>query len=355
MTRFLAILCLLIVGLPVLADPLFMSKEQQNRFMGYWPATNDKTLLELKNKISIYTEKQVPLAFQFFGGVHGRVFAAFPDGKPSDANHEFPWGFPAGLHKAKNWKVLRFVHFAGPITYYRTQADNKITIVGNGGQSLRYEPVYVWEYTNGTVFGELLTVQHKDGSNYTFEVRTRTRNDRGDWSPKVYRPFPTREDLDEALAKHGWAMDLDDAKRVRLVSDHRVVAFRRAEEVSKLPTMDEKLVKKLLQEPFKEVKERFEVNVIAPTTDADFGIYPKEYMGGMVRVSKNSCMGCHEHTLVHARDFDIKREWYGRVRGSDNILSFHIFEPSSISYNGINQQIQFRKDLVKAGLLKPAR
>ncbi len=55
---------------------------------------------------------------------------------------------------------------------------------------------------------------------------------------------------------------------------------------------------------------------------------------------------------MHVSEFEMARDWYGRVRGADNIISFHIFEPSSISYNGQNARVTLRQMLVRAGLLR---
>src|SRR5262249_30480471 len=92
----------------------------------------------------------------------------------------------------------------------------------------------------------------------------------------------------------------------------------------------------------------------APTTRASFHVVPKDYEGTYVEVSSKSCMRCHDSVQKHTDDFQPFRDWYGRVRGSDNIFSFHIFDPASISYNGFSNagQISLRKELVDAGVLK---
>lgn len=48
----------------------------------------------------------------------------------------------------------------------------------------------------------------------------------------------------------------------------------------------------------------------------------------------------------------MQRGWYGRVRGNDAIFSFHPIEPSSISYNGADQQVRFRQSFVHAGMIE---
>jgi hypothetical protein len=63
-------------------------------------------------------------------------------------------------------------------------------------------------------------------------------------------------------------------------------------------------------------------------------------------------MNCHDDTLKPARSFDAPRGWYGRVRGSDGIFSFHPIEPSSISRNGSPVQVRIRQSLVRAGMVE---
>ena len=144
----------------------------------------------------------------------------------------------------------------------------------------------------------------------------------------------------------------------RISNNHSLVTFDSTALVTTLPAIDDDLVHKLLDTPFTSAlgqawKQRADgTEAHAPTTDADFQIVPKNYKGGFVAVSSTSCMQCHDSTLKHARDFAPFRDWYGRVRGSDNIFSFHIFEPGSISYSGFSSEPRMRHELVDAGLLK---
>jgi hypothetical protein len=96
----------------------------------------------------------------------------------------------------------------------------------------------------------------------------------------------------------------------------------------------------------------------APTTRADFHVVPANYDAGFVEVDRQSCQRCHETVGQHVSRFQFGRDWYGRIRGSDGIFSFHPFEPGSVSYNGYGQPVQMRQELVAAGLLErydPAR
>ena len=46
------------------------------------------------------------------------------------------------------------------------------------------------------------------------------------------------------------------------------------------------------------------------------------------------------------------RDWYGRIRGSDGIFSFHPFDPNSISGNGYPAPVRMRDELVSSGVIE---
>ena len=62
----------------------------------------------------------------------------------------------------------------------------------------------------------------------------------------------------------------------------------------------------------------------------------------------------HAHLVPTSlwRAADAGRDWYGRIRGSDGIFSFHPFDPSCISYNGYEQQARLRDEFVEGGLIE---
>jgi len=91
----------------------------------------------------------------------------------------------------------------------------------------------------------------------------------------------------------------------------------------------------------------------APTTQASFHVVPSGYDGGFVEVNAKSCLRCHQTCNQHVSQFQFGRDWYGHVRGSDGIFSFHPFEPSTVSGNGFSSGVQMRGALIQAGLLEP--
>jgi hypothetical protein len=89
----------------------------------------------------------------------------------------------------------------------------------------------------------------------------------------------------------------------------------------------------------------------APTTLASWHVVPRNYDGGYIGVDAASCARCHASVNRHVNDFEPGRDWYGRVRGSDRIFSFHPFDPACISHNGYPTGARMRPQLVRLGLL----
>ena len=135
--------------------------------------------------------------------------------------------------------------------------------------------------------------------------------------------------------------------------------FRQTMGVDSLPALgDDKLVGQLLSETvFRSVAgEEWRqspkgVKTYAPTTSTAFNIVPANYDAGFVEVSSTSCMRCHETTAKPVSDFNPSRDWYGHIRGSDGILSFHPFARESVSNNGYGQSVFMRTEFERAGVI----
>jgi hypothetical protein len=190
----------------------------------------------------------------------------------------------------------------------------------------------------------------------------------------VFRPFPTAEDLAEGIqqARPDWRqrpnlvrlmMHLQSPiimTRHRLAASHPRQAFAQSMGVDVLPPIeDDRLVVELLTGTvFRSALDTAWRNnsnglfTCAPTTNASFHIVPPRYDAGFVEVDPVSCMRCHETVGQHAQSFEFGRDWYGRVRGSDGIFSFHPFSLGSISFNGIGQSVSMRAELEVANVLE---
>jgi hypothetical protein len=340
-----------------------VSKSLHDTYLSYLPDTTDDWFNALKDKdLIFYNESAMPMAYQNGGGIHDpfyNISASKPAEPYGNGNFEFPWGKPAGLRLSKNSRSFKFVYIPPDqsIWYWWVQ---------QGG-----ETVYKWQYPQGTVFGEVLLVADPKGYEYAFEVRTRLRGEE-EWKVNVYRPFGTPAELanrvkelvpdwenDPALVKLVDGVPADDDGNFHLYNPHPKVIFNRVALTQTLPPIDHGLVRRLLTETkFRSVlglewsRGKDGVDCHAPTTEASFHIVPKGYEGHYLEVSTKKCMTCHDSTGKHVTEFQMNRDWYGRVRGSDGIFSFHIFDPGCISGNGFNVQVRFRQDLVDAGLLR---
>jgi hypothetical protein len=211
----------------------------------------------------------------------------------------------------------------------------------------------------GTVVGECLIQTGPDGRGYAFEVRTRTR-ERGQWAVDAFRPFPTPESLAERLKELGYQQPVSFGRPTlrTLVDQHPKQSFKSVALVEELPHLPADIVAKLLTTtPFRSAlgtawRETGEHVAAAPTTADAFNIVPAGYEAGFIQVDRQSCTRCHENTMDHVDLFDARRDWYGRVRGSDGIFSFHPFSSASISHNGSGLPTSINSRLVEAGVVQ---
>ena len=353
-----------------------MSAAKEARLRKLLPKLDDDAMQALLDdpRLILYTEEEMPRCHQDWDGslpgLHSPYYNISANGgeRFGNGNREFPWGTPAGTHRATGIYSFRFLYLPQdakgktlPVVYYRKQLRGDTT------------QGYAWMYPAGTVFGEVLCLNASGGTAAAFELRVRKR-DKVSWDVDVFRPFPTAESLagrieelrpewssTPALAK--LVSHLTEARPLplgRLVDNHpsqRVID--QAMGVDSLPPIqDDKLVLELLTTtPFASAhgevwrKGTNATFTSAPTTEAGFHIVPAKYDAGFIEVDQHSCMRCHRTANQHVRNFDFGRDWYGRVRGSDGIFSWHPFDPSSISANGYGSTPRLRGSLLSAGVL----
>ena len=261
----LSLLCLLAAGLSASAQEQprlrLVSERTHNTYLSYWPKTTDRWLGGLrKHDLAFYNDTVMPGAYQFWDGmmpgVHSPLYnisAVQPAERFGNANREFPWSGPAGLHDSPNSKSFRFVSFPKDkaILWWRERLPY------DGGR-----PSYVWQYPAGTIFGEVLLVTDPEGNDYTFELRTRLRTEKG-WVNNAFRPFTTYLELVSRVKElaPNWKEKPElvalvtgkDARDEvwRLRNHHDLVTFDATALASYLPAIDHDLVKKLLDTPFK--------------------------------------------------------------------------------------------------------
>lgn len=326
-----------------------VSDERHEILASHIPGSDDKVLNGLRRdpRLLIYTDREMPRAYQdWAGGLPGihspsyNISAAKPREPFGNPNVEFPWGSPAGTESVPDGEFSTFKFLVLP--------NGKPIEISRKYLAGDRRPSFVWEFPEQSVVGEVLQIYH-EGLYYTFEVRLR-RKVKGEWKVSVYRPFATLSDLREFCAVNSHKLSTED---VRISQSHQI--FKGDATTTSLGKMPEKLVRKALARDFSNVLgSEWSGDSFAPTSAEGFGIVPRNYKAATIAVSTKSCARCHESTLRHANEFDFFRDWYGRVRGSDGIFSFHPFEPSSISYSGIYQGAEIRKSFLDHGIVKMA-
>lgn len=325
-----------------------ISKERHEILSSHIPDSKDGILQKIKNdkRLLIYTDKEMPKAYQDWhaGALHGihspsyNISAAKPQEKFGNPNVEFPWGKPAGTELVSDDNISSFKFLLIP-------KDESIQITRKylSGDS---RPSYTWQYPKGTIVGEVLQIYYED-MYYTFEVRIR-KKDQNEWKSNAYRPFATLKEFAKFCKDNNHQLYYHDK---RIAQSHKI--FEGDVVTTSLEEVPTNLVKKALKQDFVNVLgQEWHNEAHAATTNVNFHIVPKNYQAATIAVSSNSCMRCHETTLKHASDLEPFRDWYGRVRGSDGIFSFHPFDPSCISYNGIYQGVEIRKSLIDNGIVK---
>lgn len=326
------------------------SKEAQ-KLREKLPKTDDPALKDLyKKHLIFYTEKEVPRAFQFEGSLFNAYLNIAPQHEPyGNANREFPWSGPGGTHRSKVTK-FSFLHLPAPIVYWKGTAY--APAYPRFGTPDR--PVTRWKYPDDAVAGEV--VLNQQGK--VFALRTRKKIN-GKWSGvNEYRSIVDREDYDATVTRFGADPGRPSVHLAQLKNSHNVTVFDETAAVDTLPALDKLIVDRLLEQPVKNVRGKPWLTYkgkesYAPTTEQDYHIVPKKYDGGFISVDSKSCARCHDSTMQDASYFQPARDWYGFVRGDDNILSFHIFDPKSVSNRGDwHQGYNVNPGLVKAGLLK---
>lgn len=360
--RYIVALIFLVFVLNTQAET-FLPKDKSKEISALIPSISDKELESYlkSDNVLFYNENNIPKAYQDFeGALHGlhspRYNISANYSEPfGNGNVEFPWGTPGGLHRVKEVNGIKFV---------KIPSNKKI-------QYEKYtDGSYDWEFPEETIFGEIL-FQEIENNLLAYEIRVRKKID-GKWRGNVFRPYPDAEELSFTIknkfpdyAKDNELSNLishlkDESKleTLKLENDHPdMTVFSSVVDIDYLPEISsDKVIALLSKKEFKSCKGiswRSSKNpASAPSTKANFHIVPQKYDGGFIAVENKSCMNCHETTNMHVNKFQASRDWYGRIRGSDGIFSFHIFSPSSISHEGTGRVIHINKELIDMGLLE---
>jgi hypothetical protein len=263
-----------------------------------------------------------------------------PEGNRRSNTHEFPWVHTAGFERGSD----KYVHLPSGEHIEYTDRSGRWPDHGD------VERVVEWRFPPGTVFVETLKTHGR-----IFEVRTRTKGGKGEWRANVYRSYADASDLQTKLQKLGTrdarrlALSISDLPRsyLKITDPHDKPSFEFKGYREDLPDIPESLAETILSWDFVANAE-WKTDCFAPSTKSDsLSIVSKDYLGCIVRPDSKGCMQCHDSTQRHAFTLERNRDWYGRIRGSDGIFSFHIFANTAISVKGMEaiQPISFNADL----------
>ena len=353
-----------------------------------------------------YDTRSMPPAYQFMPGngylptyffLANHNFSGDPtdqplgNGRGGNANIEFPWNQkPGGAHRAPyvdSFKGLWLPKKNGrpvPVVWFRRDLPGRRgggQIVSDGVVSRQgprtrgdMENAYGWVFPEGAVLVEALTTKTPKGYAVVFEIRFRIR-EIDDWGVEIFRPFPTAKSLAEALKKEPNAdshklmreairyLDRDIPLQQAQLADTKhtaKLAFNVKSGYDPLPSLPTDTVSKLLYTTAfaSALGQNWRtgtngVIAFSPSNEAnEYNIVTTKYDGTFVGSDRESCIKCHESTNRHSTVFQVPRGWYGRVRGSDGILSWHPVDPRAVSASGAPVQVRFRGSFIQGGIIE---
>lgn len=371
---------------------LLLSQAEHDQWMSIMPRTVHGRLEKaLSWGPILYNHKVMPPAYQHetdkYSGFRSTSYNVAPGRDPfGHANGEHPWNTGLGLDDCVDARVIEFISIppdAKPATWRWVTKPGMNEHLGSFAAQTSNPPGHVREviYAPQTHTSEVVAVQDKETNKLLPQlVRSRFKQDDGTWAVSIEAPFATAAEFITFVNKYGSAADkavvnnhyATKARMAPVRHVHipllrgRLPGSTRGEHTvyqyveDDIPELSPELVRKILAKPFVRIEpgkpwlETTDGKIVtyAPTTQASFSFVPKNYKGGFIPPTKADCMACHSQTLKAVTEIDTTRDWYGRVRGSDTVFSFHFEDPGSISYNGIDQASALRKEFVESGLIE---
>ena len=389
--------------LAVPANGQLMNPRKQAALVRMLPRLEDRQFdAVLHNRRMLwYTNAEIPAAFQhaigngyvdttfhyvfhnFSGDDDERIFDVDARGMMGggNANQEFPWNVaPGGSHNAvgvNSYKGLLLPLDANgrmlPVVYFRqdlpARGGNERIVRGGGvlptGRINGMNRGWGWVFPVDSILVEVLTMRDSRKYDHPFAVRFRIREHNA-WGVEIFRPFATHDQLVKAMESlpgpnKTRTAAIKSLRGYTTVSMERLIDRRHRKQITfdvtagiaPLPEISEPDVLALIDRPFVScLGAKWRGEAIAPSNrTGKFNIVPPNHFAAFAGNERESCMRCHETVNFHATAFEQPRGWYGRVRGSDGIFSFHPIELSSISADGTPRRVVIRSALLNAGIV----
>jgi len=362
------------------APPVFLTEEQTARCRRLVPA-GVFTEAELARAV-FYDRASAPPAYQDYshrGGLLGwfdprHNVSANQTEKHGNANREFPWltgglddstdgwDFKLYIPPAEGARIKGSWETLAHVSSQRLYGDYGYLTVAD------HFPSMVARYPVGAKVGEVLLVQDPNGNSVTFEVRVMEKVRIGDlwdvkenWAFKVYRAVRDHRHLLELVGEPGTHDHYVASLKAHyagaftpetLRNTHPVTVFASTALVDELPSAPPGLPAFVHGRAFREVTDRPWLETASHKAFAGRGgVFPSRYQGN--HFNSQNCFTCHATVAKHADDFDLRRDWYGRVRGSDGVFSLPLADPTTVTrVDTRSRPTPWHRKLVAAGLLE---
>jgi hypothetical protein len=315
------------------------------------PTTDDDEINEVMNdpRTYWYNERNIPPAYQFASppdtvnsSVHSSYYNISGDrSEPTGHGFEFPWRVPGGTENVPSgtFTSIKFIHLpAGkPIALYRRRVLKRA--------DLGYAIHWGWTFPVDSVVGEIHLVRDPEQNRWwPYEIRIRKRES-DDWGVDILRPLTSVEDFRDA----GLAGPYRTRDSVGYDARHGGRAINVKGSSYRIGRSTPGMVRTVLAS--NEFRSVLGTGFSYTQSVQEFGITPAGYNPGILGTDRRSCSRCHQDAGKHVDNFVAQRDWYGAIRGSDGILSFHPFSRDSISGNGARRPVRFNQELVRRGMI----
>jgi hypothetical protein len=385
-------------------NTIYESQAYVDKVRSTWPPSDSPLLNRLKTspRVIFYTDRSRPKVFS--ADESGTSFIAARETTAPDPvrihhiNFEFPFRATAGMDIPER--------DGGPETVKLLEIPENGQIITFLREDHSYQRASFWDwlYPPGTVSMEILYQRFTDGEELPFEVRARVRQKNGTWKSFVYRPFPDRQSLSDAvqtlwldwqempdldrLVKHCESEESGELKQLRDYIGNMVyksdgqsttnktkigknnLAYRLLDRyalVDTLPPIKPEHSKKLLRNTkFKDMTgltwvmdEHSEGH--APTAATGDNVVPNGYTGAFTNIRTSDCRECHGQINRDVRSFT--PFWRGNIRGGDalaktgagGVFSFMPWSDRMLKGATSNRLPQLDPRLIRAGVVSFGR
>jgi hypothetical protein len=346
-----------LAGFVVEANAQLVSAEREAAFRQLLPEVEtDEHSEMLAGKLLFWDDHSRPKTYQNMGHVHDPTYNISGGRDPfGNGNYERPWGETAGTVDTPDVWSFKFLHLPAredgrhhPVVYYTSHDSSRVVRLGESRRVIR------WRFPKNATIGEVLVWRYSDGHDWPFVLLLREiETPGGEHGIAAFQPCATLASYQAAVAGQlGAAAASEHIKQIRWTKPVRMRdrhgRLDETKRVMVLPPVSEDVARRLLSR-------RWELSIdedFRPAGPGGLHIVPSNFRHSHVERTRESCTRCHQDTLVNVSAFQSRRDWYGNIRGSDKIFSFHPFDMRCASRNGFNLRVRMDRRLVEAEIIE---